>query len=65
MHDESGAKAFLGIPGDLRLQVVISFGYPDRTAPRLVEGKPLEQGLTHLACKPLEKIVFWERYSGQ
>jgi len=56
MHHEADCKAVLGVPAELRLQHIISFGYP----------RSVEQGLPVVpkrARKPLEEIVMQERWS--
>ena len=53
MHREDGAKAILGVPHGLRLEHVISFGYPAPQAGSAVTGKPR---------KPMADIVRRERW---
>jgi len=44
LHDEAGAKGFLGVPEDRRIQVCIAFGYPAETRRKgRVKRKPLEE----------------------
>jgi nitroreductase len=55
MHREDDCKAVLGVPGELRLQHIISFGYP----------RPGDQSLPAVPKrrrKPLEEIVMQERW---
>lgn len=56
LHREDDGKAVLGVPGELRLQHIISFGYP----------QPVEQSISAApkrARKPLDEIVMKERWS--
>ena len=56
MHREDACKAVLGVPQELRLQHVISFGYP----------LPVEQTIPAAPKRrrrPLEEIVMQERWS--
>jgi nitroreductase len=55
MHREADCKALLGVPGEYRLQHIISFGYPlpgDHSIPAV--GKR--------SRKPLDEIVMQERW---
>ena len=56
MHREDDCKATLGVPQELRLQHIISFGYP----------LPVEQTIPaapRRRRKPLDEIVMQERWS--
>ena len=56
MHREDDCKTALGVPGDLRLQHIISFGYP----------LPVDQSIPAVQKRrrrPLEEIVLQERWS--
>jgi len=56
MHREEDCKAVLGVPGELRLQHIISFGYP----------RPVDQSISaapRRSRKPLDEIVMKERWS--
>ena len=55
MHREDDCKAVLGVPGELRLQHIISFGYP----------LPVDQGTPAVqprSRKPLAGIVMHEKW---
>jgi nitroreductase len=51
LHDQVGAKRYLGVPEDRVIQVCIAFGYP---APRKRRGKVLR--------RPVEEILHLERW---
>ena len=56
MHREDDCKKALGVPNELRLQHIISFGYP----------LPVDHGIPAVQKrrrKPLEEIVMHERWS--
>jgi nitroreductase len=56
MHREDDCKAALGVPGELRLQHIVSFGYP----------RPVDQSIAvaqKRSRKSLEEIVMQERWS--
>ncbi len=56
MHRELDAKAVLGVPEDLRLQHIISFGYP----------LPVDQGTAVVrkrSRKPLTEVVMTEKWN--
>ena len=56
MHREDDCKAVLGVPPELRLQHIISFGYP----------LPVDQSIAVVQKrrrKPLEEVVMLERWS--
>lgn len=55
MHREDEAKAVLGVPGELRLEHVISFGYPD---PHSSGARPSMRG----GRKSMEEIVRHEKW---
>jgi nitroreductase len=56
MHREDDAKAVLGVPGELRLEHVISFGYPSPQpeASKPAPGRP--------GRKTMEEIVRYEKW---
>ena len=56
IHHEDDGKAVLGVPGELRLQHIISFGYP-------LPGKQSISAAPKRARKPLDEIVMKERWS--
>lgn len=60
MHREADAKALLGIPDHLKLQQVISFGFPRPNVVPTIEGKPLKDVLASTGRKPLQDIVYNE-----
>ncbi|MFQ5796685.1 MAG: nitroreductase family protein [Candidatus Bipolaricaulia bacterium] len=62
LHYEDRAKAFLKIPEDRKVPVALVFGYLKEGVKPLIEGKPRERVLVHLGRKPIEELVFWERY---
>ncbi len=62
MHRETGAKRVLGIPGNLKLQQVISFGYPSLGVTPTIEGKPLRDVLPSLGRKPLSQLVHHDKW---
>lgn len=52
IYEPEKARALLGVPSDLSLDLAISFGYPSP------EHKPLKMG----GRKPLDEIVHWEKW---
>ncbi len=56
MHHEDDCKAVLGVPKELRLQHIISFGYP-------LPGDQSIPGVQKRRRKPLDEIVMQERWS--
>lgn len=56
MHREDEAKAVLGVPAELRLEHLISFGYP---APQSADTRPPMRS----GRKPMEEIVRHEKWS--
>ena len=55
MHREDACKAVLGVPAELRLQHIISFGYPlpvDQSIPAVPKRRR----------KPLDEIIRHERW---
>ncbi len=62
MHREDDARAALGVPKDLRLQHVISFGYPLPQPIEAIEGQPRAQAARHAGRKAMEEIVRPERW---
>lgn len=61
MHDEAGAKEFLGLPSSMKLAAVLAFGLPARKRRSPAE-RLVYRVLLHRGRKPLEQIVSWERY---
>ena len=61
MHREDDARAALDVPKELRLQHVISFGYPAHSDSS-IEGKPREKVLKRVGRRPMEDIVRHERW---
>ncbi len=58
MHREDDCKAVLGVPAELRLQHIISFGYP----------LPVDQSIPvaqRRRRKPLDEIVMHERWKAE
>ncbi len=55
IYDPDKAKAILGVPTEMRLELAISFGYPEDaetfTRPPRVGGR-----------RPLDEVVHWERW---
>jgi nitroreductase len=62
MHREDDARAALGVPKELRLQHILSFGYPVEPPEATIEGKPRERVLKRIGRKPMEEIVRYERW---
>jgi len=62
MHHESKAKKLLGVPLNLRMEYVISFGYPRPGVTATIEGKPLKDVLASLGRKPLNQLVHYEKW---
>lgn len=62
MHRESKAKKLLGVPASLRMEHVVSFGYPRLGVTPTIEGKPLEDVLSSLGRKPLNELVHYEKW---
>jgi len=61
MYEEDKAKSILGVPPEMTLRYVISFGYPAKAAPQ-IEGKPLRSALPTVGRKKLDEIVHWEKW---
>jgi nitroreductase len=61
MYEEDKAKSILGVPVEMTLRYVISFGYPAEAAPQ-IEGKPLRSALPTVGRKKLDEIVHWEKW---
>jgi nitroreductase len=55
MQDRERAGELLGLSGDERVQIVLSFGYPAR--PRDPESRPAEEWSLRANRKPLEEVV--------
>jgi nitroreductase len=62
MHREDDAKAVLGVPKELRLQHVLSFGYPVAQPDTSIEGQPRERVLRRVGRKPMAEIVRYEKW---
>jgi nitroreductase len=62
LHEDTRARAVLGVPGDLETHIAISFGYPLEDAPQEIEGRPREEVLASIGRQPLEKLVHWETW---
>lgn len=62
MHREADAKKVLGIPADLKLVQMISFGYPRLGVTPTIEGKPLKDVLPSVGRKPFTEIVHYEKW---
>jgi nitroreductase len=55
MYQQDEAKAILGVPTEMRLELAISFGYP---ADRQVFTRPPRTG----GRRPLDEVVHWEHW---
>jgi len=62
MYEEDKAKSILGVPLEMTLRYVISFGYPAEAQPQQIEGKPLRSVLATVGRKKLDEIVHWEKW---
>ncbi len=62
LHNGSHARALLDVPGNLQIQLAISFGYPKSNAPLTIEGRPREEILAHVGRRPLSEIAHWEKW---
>lgn len=62
MHREDDAKAALGVPKEMRLEHVISFGYPAPQPAEALEGKPRDQAPKRAGRKAMEEIVRREKW---
>ena len=62
MHREDDAKAVLGVPKDLRLEHVISFGYPAPQPNTAIEGQPRERVLKRVGRKSMDELVRREKW---
>ncbi|HLF28802.1 MAG TPA: nitroreductase family protein [Anaerolineae bacterium] len=63
MHREDEAKAVLGAPQELRLEHVLSFGYPLAQPATTIEGQPREKVLKSVGRKSMADIVRYEKWS--
>ena len=61
-HEEGCARQALGIPDDFRAQTSISFGYPQKDAPPMIEGQPRDAVLASVGRRPLAEMVHWEQW---
>ncbi len=55
IYDPAKAKAILGVPAEMRLELAISFGYPEDQA---MLARPPRAG----GRRPLDQLVHWERW---
>jgi nitroreductase len=62
MYEPDKAKSILGVPQEMAMVYVISFGYPAEAAPKLIEGKPRRSVLASMGRKKLDEIMHWERW---
>ncbi len=62
MHREVDAKKVLGIPANLKLQQVVSFGYPRPSVIPTIEGKALKEVLASVGRRPLADLVHHEKW---
>lgn len=62
MHREDDARAALGVPKDLRLEHVISFGYPAPQPNTAIESQPRERVLKRIGRKSMDEIVRHEKW---
>jgi nitroreductase len=62
LHHETKARATLGVPDGMKVQMAISFGYPAPGPDDKIEGLPKAQVLASLGRKPLDELVRHERW---
>ena len=62
LHHEAKARATLGVPDGMKVQMAISFGYPAPGPDDKIEGLPKSQVLASLGRKPLAELVHHERW---
>ena len=62
LHDEAKARAALGVPDGMMVQMAISFGYPAPGPDDKIEGLPKAQVLASLGRKPLSELVHHEHW---
>ena len=62
LHNEAKACAALGVPGGMKIQMAISFGYPAPGPDDKIEGLPKAQVLASLGRKPLAELVHHDRW---
>jgi nitroreductase len=62
MYEPDKAKSILGVPQEMAMVYVISFGYPAEAAPQLIEGKPRRSVLASMGRKKMDEIVHWEKW---
>jgi len=55
MYEEDKAKSILGVPKEMQMWCVISFGFP-------AEGEPRRGALANAGRKKLDEIVRWEQW---
>ncbi len=64
MHRAADAKRVLGIPDGFALQQVVAFGYPQPGVEPTIDGLPLKDVLKSTGRKPLEDMVYHEKWAG-
>ena len=62
LHNEAKARAALGVPGGMKIQMAISFGYPAPGPDDEIEGLPKAQVLASLGRKSLAELVHHGRW---
>ncbi len=62
LHHEAKARAALGVPPEMKIQMALSFGYPTPGPDDTIEGLPKAQVLASLGRKPLEELVHHDRW---
>lgn len=62
LHEEARARKVLGVPEEYQAHIAISFGYPLKGAPQVIEGRPREEVLASIGRRPLEEVVHWETW---
>jgi len=62
LQDADKVKRLLKLPSELNAPAAISFGFPVKDPPQLIEGKPREQILARLGRKPMAEIIHMEKW---
>ncbi len=62
LHDEAKARAALGVPAGMKVQMAISFGYPAPGPDDTIEGRPKAQVLASIGRKALDELVHTDRW---
>ena len=62
LHHEAKARATLGVPDGMKVQMAIAFGYPAPGPDDKIEGLPKAQVLASLGRKPLDELIHHERW---